>query len=98
MYFINDGVYGSFNCNLYDHKIAVPLTIKTFNNDYHKSSVWGPTCDALDLVCDNVILPNMNIDDVLMFENMGAYTLPIASPFNGFPLPTVEYFIEQDYL
>lgn len=43
-------------------------------------------------------MPNMQIDDVLMFENMGAYTLPIASPFNGFPLPTVSYYIERAYL
>lgn len=28
MYFINDGVYGSFNCNLYDHKIVHPVTLK----------------------------------------------------------------------
>lgn len=28
MYFLNDGVYGSFNCQLYDHKIVYPLTLK----------------------------------------------------------------------
>lgn len=28
MYFINDGVYGSFNCNLYDHKVVHPVPIK----------------------------------------------------------------------
>lgn len=50
MYYINDGVYGSFNCNLYDHKIAVPLTLKSANEEVFKSSIWGPTCDALDVV------------------------------------------------
>lgn len=25
MYYINDGVYGSFNCNLYDHYTAHPI-------------------------------------------------------------------------
>lgn len=28
MYFINDGVYGSFNCNIYDHKVVVPIPVK----------------------------------------------------------------------
>ena len=31
MYFINDGVYGSFNCVLYDHQhvVAEPLNVST---------------------------------------------------------------------
>lgn len=28
MYFINDGVYGSFNCNIYDHKVVRPKLLK----------------------------------------------------------------------
>lgn len=28
MYFINDGVYGSFNCILYDHKVVTPVPIE----------------------------------------------------------------------
>lgn len=44
------GVYGSFNCNLYDHKIAIPITLKSANEELFKSSIWGPTCDALDQV------------------------------------------------
>lgn len=63
-----------------------------------KSSVWGPTCDALDQVCENVFLPMLDIDDIIVFENMGAYTIPIASPFNGFPLPKIEYYIERKHL
>lgn len=50
MYYINDGVYGSFNCSLYDHKVVYPLTLKSPNMELFKSSVWGPTCDALDQV------------------------------------------------
>lgn len=35
MYYINDGVYGSFNCLLYDHQHVIPLPLKvnyTTNN------------------------------------------------------------------
>lgn len=96
MYFINDGVYGSFNCNIYDRsrKVVVPIPVKPFAGPVYKSIIWGPTCDALDQVCEKVDLPDMEIDDLILFENMGAYTVPIASPFNGFPLPAIKYFIE----
>nr|AIZ03430.1 ornithine decarboxylase [Mayetiola destructor] len=98
MYFINDGVYGSFNCQLYDHKIVKPITLKPSNDGLFKSSIWGPTCDALDQICESILLPKLNIDDFIIFEDMGAYTIPIASPFNGFPLPRVEYYIERKHL
>lgn len=32
MYFINDGVYGSFNCILYDHQHVVALPLKVSNS------------------------------------------------------------------
>ncbi len=28
MYYVNDGVYGSFNCILYDHNIPSPAVLK----------------------------------------------------------------------
>lgn len=31
-YFINDGVYSSFNCILYDHKIVYPKVIRKVKN------------------------------------------------------------------
>lgn len=41
------------------------------------------------------MLPRLNIDDVLIFENMGAYTINLATRFNGVPLPKVEYYVER---
>lgn len=49
-------------------------------------------------ICDNIMLPNLDIDDIMVFEDMGAYTIPIASAFNGFPLPKIEYFIQRKHL
>lgn len=96
MYFINDGVYGSFNCILYDHQhvIAQPLHHHP-GVKYYSSSVWGPTCDALDQIIEEVMLPEMGIGDWLVFEDMGAYTLPVASPFNGFPVPKVHIVADE---
>ena len=35
-YKILDGVYGSFNCNLYDHKIVHPITLKSADEEVLK--------------------------------------------------------------
>lgn len=60
------------------------------------SSIWGPTCDGLDQVVENVLLHEMDLGDWIIFENMGAYTLPVASPFNGFPVPKVHIVADEN--
>ncbi len=48
----------------------------------------GPTGDSLDIIARDAVLPaDIKIGDKLIFENAGAYTLSLASPFNGFPTP-----------
>lgn len=98
MYYINDGVYGSFNCILYDHQIVKPilLTPPAKSETKYKSIILGPTCDALDQLLDNIEMPELQIGDYIVFENMGAYTIPVASPFNGFALPKVHCFISLE--
>ncbi|KAG5873671.1 hypothetical protein JTB14_013337 [Gonioctena quinquepunctata] len=97
MYYINDGVYGSFNCILYDHQVVVPQPLKEHPGaKYYPSSIWGPTCDGLDQVVEHVMMPDMKVGDWLVFEDMGAYTLPVASPFNGFPIPKVQVVMDEN--
>lgn len=95
MYYINDGVYGSFNCLLYDHQHVTPLPLKKGCGKMIPSSIWGPTCDGLDQVVENMLLHEMDLGDWIIFENMGAYTLPVASPFNGFPVPKVHVVADE---
>lgn len=58
-YYINDGIYGSFDCVLYqqlvpmDHEILHPLTLKSANENVFKSSICGPTMDSIDMVSPN---------------------------------------------
>lgn len=60
------------------------------------SSIWGPTCDGLDQVVENVLMHDLDLSDWIIFENMGAYTLPVASPFNGFPVPKVHVTADEN--
>ncbi|KAF6197753.1 hypothetical protein GE061_008719 [Apolygus lucorum] len=91
MYYINDGVYSSFNCLLYDHASVTPIPLKGADGPLYKSSIWGPTCDSLDQVAEDCLLPMLKVNDWLVFEGMGAYTLAAASNFNGFPATAVHH-------
>jgi diaminopimelate decarboxylase len=55
------------------------------------TTLWGPTCDSIDKITDVAVLPELDIGDWLVFENMGAYTIAGSCQFNGFPLSTKVY-------
>lgn len=89
MYYVNDGVYGSFNCLLYDHATVTASVLKDIDDDVtYQSSVWGPTCDGLDCILEATQLPEMEVGEWIYFKDMGAYTMASASTFNGMPAPT----------
>ncbi|KAF9262492.1 ornithine decarboxylase [Marasmius fiardii PR-910] len=99
MYYINDGVYGAFNCIMFDHQTVHPYVL-SLDGSFHvpsteiqtNCSVWGPTCDSIDCVCPCTRLPNnLRVGDWLGFDNMGAYTVCAASQFNGFEVSKVIY-------
>uniref|UniRef100_A0A674C6P4 ornithine decarboxylase n=1 Tax=Salmo trutta TaxID=8032 RepID=A0A674C6P4_SALTR len=97
MYYVNDGVYGSFNCILYDHAHPLPTLHKKPKPDerMYPSSIWGPTCDGLDRIAEVCTLPDMQVGEWLLFENMGAYTVAASSTFNGFQKPDIYYIMSR---
>ena len=48
------------------------------------SAVFGPTCDALDVISMAENLPELNRDDFVYSEMIGAYTYASSTTFNGF--------------
>ncbi|KAF9908701.1 hypothetical protein EC991_009629 [Linnemannia zychae] len=104
MYYVNDGVYGSFNGIYFDKKICHPRALLLDNHFVYKkstatdeisgnhgSSVWGPTMDSMDCLKRDADLPLMNTGDWIYFDNMGAYTVAAASHFHGFLKSEVLY-------
>eukprot|EP00954_Amorphochlora_amoebiformis_P015496 1215646-Amorphochlora_amoeboformis.AAC.1 len=97
MYYISDGLYGSFNCVLYDHvhlsHTNPPHRLGGSNSsdDSYSCSVWGPTCDGLDCVMEDAKLPLLEEGDWISFPDMGAYTSAAGSNFNGFEKPSLHY-------
>jgi ornithine decarboxylase len=51
--------------------------------------VAGPSCDSVDTIATDVLLPELSVGDRVYFLNAGAYTLSYASSFNGFEPPHV---------
>jgi ornithine decarboxylase len=49
----------------------------------------GPTCDSIDVIAENILLPKLKVGDVVIGRAMGAYTWASASEFNFFPRATV---------
>lgn len=97
MYYVNDGVYGSFNCILYDHAECLPIlpTKPKPDEPMYACSIWGPTCDGLDRIAEHCSLPELQVGDWLLFDNMGAYTMAASSNFNGFSTPDIHYVMSR---
>lgn len=54
-------------------------------NDQYEVSIWGPTCDGLDVITKSSMLPYpVDVGDWLYFTDFGAYTLSASTTFNGF--------------
>lgn len=86
MYYINDGLYGSFSSILTEKRRVNSQPLKEYSSsNLYSSSIWGPTCDGMDCILGEVLLPKMKTDDWIVFEDMGAYTLCLSTLFNGFP-------------
>ena len=105
LYYCSDGVYGSFNNIIFDHAAPQPVLLANKNESaedskhnllLYKSRLFGPTCDSIDVICDCVELPELDIGDWLLFPNMGAYTVAAASSFNGFAPPNSTFILSFD--
>ncbi|XP_027356994.1 ornithine decarboxylase-like [Abrus precatorius] len=92
-YWIDDGIYGTLNCIMFDFATVActPLacTSKPENptckdSKTYPSTVFGPTCDSIDTVLRDYQLPELQVNDWLVFPNMGAYTTSSGTNFNGF--------------
>lgn len=95
VYYMNDGVYGSFASKLSENLNAIPEVHKKCKEDepLFTSSLWGPSCDELDLIVENCLLPELNVGDWLIFDNMGADSFHEPSAFNDFQRPAVYYMM-----
>ncbi|XP_038159172.1 antizyme inhibitor 1-like [Cyprinodon tularosa] len=74
LYYMNEGVYGSFSHKLLGSVITTPSVHKhalCADEAVYPSSLWGPSLDQLDQVVERCLLPELMVGDWLLFSNMG---------------------------
>lgn len=128
LYYINDGVYGSFNSIIFDYAKPIPCPVDQFfaperveasqrlkqppsprdteqplyTQLQHglttraepvlaRSTIFGPTCDSIDKVVEDIPMRELHLGEWLVFDHMGAYTTAAASTFNGVPKPIMTH-------
>ena len=78
-------MYGAFSGKLFDHCDYELIPQK--RGPVGECVVAGPTCDSIDVVSRDQLLPNLEVGDLLIVPGMGAYTKASATSFNGFQPP-----------
>jgi diaminopimelate decarboxylase len=84
MYYMNDGVYGCFNCLMFDGQKPEIKPFQKEKEKTYKTTVFGPTCDSVDTIMRGIDMPELCVGEWCYVENFGAYTQAAASNFNGF--------------
>mmetsp|Transcript_42642 Transcript_42642/g.107620 ORF Transcript_42642/g.107620 Transcript_42642/m.107620 type:complete len:514 (-) Transcript_42642:31-1572(-) len=87
-YYLSESVYRCFSALMFDHATVHPRVLGrealTEDTPLHRSTCFGDTCDGLDIISADCLLPALDMYSYVWFENMGAYTVASASNFNGF--------------
>ena len=69
-YYVDDGVYHTYSGIIFDH---CTYHMKSFKKGPTQiCAVFGPTCDALDTISLAEQLPELELDDYLYSDNIGA--------------------------
>ncbi len=87
-YYLDDGLYGSYSGQLFDHA-RYPVEPLRDAAERLPAVLAGPTCDSIDVIAENLMLPKLKTGDLVVGRAMGAYTLASATDFNFFPRATV---------
>lgn len=88
-YYLDDGVCGSYSNVVAEGVHPLVLAVRELREgptgtDGHRwATLGGPTCDSADVIAREVLLPDLEVGDLLVSPAMGAYTAVTATNFNG---------------
>ena len=81
-YYIDDSVYHTYSGIVFDH---CQYRVKAFKRGPAEiTTVFGQTCDGMDTITQAEELPELEIDDLVYTEDIGAYSNASSTWFNGF--------------
>lgn len=82
-YYLDDGLYGSYSGQLFDH-VVYPKFAPHVIGEAKPAVLAGPTCDSIDVIAEDIDLPELDVGDLIVGTMMGAYTWATATEFNFF--------------
>ena len=81
-YYVDDSVYHTYSGIIFDH---CQYRVKAFKRGTPGiCTVFGQTCDGMDTIAQSEELPELEIDDLVYSEDIGAYSNASSTWFNGF--------------
>jgi ornithine decarboxylase len=84
-YYLDDGVYGTYSGQVYD-KVRYPVEpLVAPGRAREPCVIAGPTCDSLDVVAEDLPMPELAIGERVVARQVGAYSIATATDFNYFP-------------
>ena len=63
--------YGTFTAIPFDKSVFEFYTLKDDEKKY-PCILAGPTCDSVDVIADGVMMPEMQLDDLVIVPSIGA--------------------------
>ena len=93
-YYLDDGIYGTYSGIVFDHG-DYPIVALKESNETFPSVLAGPTCDSIDVVAEQIMLPKLDNGDLIIGHMLGAYSSATATDFNFFKRATMVVVNEQ---
>jgi len=90
-YYLDDGIYGTFSGQLYDHSRFPIEPVRARGRPRLPCVLSGPTCDSGDVIAEDLPMPELAIGELLIARQVGAYTSATATDFNFFPRARVRF-------
>ncbi|MBT8419941.1 MAG: type III PLP-dependent enzyme [Gammaproteobacteria bacterium] len=86
-YYLDDGLYGTLSGLVFDKTNYAFECLKTKNPE--PCVLAGPTCDSFDIISKNEFMPGLELGDMVLVHNVGAYATATATRFNDVPMAKI---------
>lgn len=93
-YVLDEGLYGAFSAHMYDHWHFAFHSYKS--GEREKCTLLGPSCDSIDFVARDVMLPRLEMGDALLVPDCGSYSVASATNFNGFDIASTYIWEDEE--